>query len=88
MALLDRDGLPGASSLPYFFFDDDVDSASLVFDAEMLDDVKELELSLTVCVYTYGKKKKNPKTLEINKILTSKRWFAFNIDIFTLFEEL
>lgn len=51
VALLDRDGLPGASSLPYFFFDDDVDSASLVFDAEMLDDVKELELSLTVCVF-------------------------------------
>lgn len=44
VALLDRDGLPGASNLPYFFFDE---VFPLTAEDEMLDDVKELEL-LTV----------------------------------------
>lgn len=48
MALRDRDGLPLASNLPYFFFDevDDANAVSMLFD-EMRDDVKELE-SFTV----------------------------------------
>lgn len=45
VALLERDGLPGASNLPYFFFDE---VFPLTAEDEMLDDVKELE-SLTVC---------------------------------------
>lgn len=51
MALRDRDGLPGASSFPYFFLPDDVvvDDVSMLFDVdEMLDDAKELVLLLTV----------------------------------------
>lgn len=44
VALLDRDGLPGASNLPYFFFDE---VFPLTAEDELFDDVKELEL-LTV----------------------------------------
>ncbi len=41
VALLDRDGLPGASNLPYFFFDE---VFPLTAGDEMFDDAKELVL--------------------------------------------
>lgn len=48
VALRDLDGLPVASNLPYFFFDDvDVDNAELMLFDEMRVDEKELE-SFTV----------------------------------------
>lgn len=45
VALRDRDGLPGASNLPYFFFD--VLKVSVPF-VEMCEDVMELVFLLTV----------------------------------------
>lgn len=65
MALRDLDGLPGASNLPYFFFDDGTGDVAfpkskvavvpvvlepMLFDLdEMLDDTCELVLLFTVC---------------------------------------
>lgn len=46
MALRDREGLSGASSLPYFFLEVADDDTSILF--EMLDVVRELWLLLTV----------------------------------------